>query len=98
MGQLRNSSQGYKCSIIKFTLTYISNDMERSTLGFNVIKKMLQDNQQRSALVNILTEPVGNSSKVQAIFKLMQQKNQVEPIYTKKEDESTSQYKYHSEL
>lgn len=59
---------------------------------------MLQDNQQRNTLVNILTEPVGNSSEVQAIFKLMQQKNQVEPIYTKQEDESTSQYKYHSEL
>ena len=45
---------------------------------------MLQDDQQKDALVNILTKSFGKSSKVQAIFKSMQQEHQAESVYTKK--------------
>ena len=58
--------------------------MERPILGFNVIREMLQYYLQKDVLVNILTKSFGKSSKVQAIFKSMQQENQAEPVYTKK--------------
>ena len=53
-----------------------SDYIERPILGFDVIKEMLQDNQQKDALVNILTTSFGKSSKVQTIFKSMRQENQ----------------------
>ena len=45
---------------------------------------MLQDDPQKNASVTIFTKSFGNSSKVQAIFKSMQQENQVKPVFTKK--------------
>ena len=69
-------------SNVSFLVT--SDYMESALLGFNVMKKRLQDDQQKDSLVNIPTKPFGKSPKVQAIFKSIQQKNQEEPIYTKK--------------
>lgn len=43
--------------------------MKRPILGFNVMKKMLQDDQQKDCLVNILTKSFEKSSKVQAKVK-----------------------------
>ena len=58
--------------------------MERPILGFNVINDMLQDDQQKDALFNILGKSFGKLSKVQAIIEPMQQENQAEPVYTRK--------------
>ena len=45
---------------------------------------MLQNKQDKDALVNILTNLLGKSSEAQIIFKSMQLKNQGEPVSTKK--------------
>ena len=52
-----------------------SDYMERPLLGFNVISKMLQN-----SIGNILTKLLRKSSKVQAIFKSMQQEEQAESV------------------
>ena len=76
-----------------------SDYIERPILGFDVIKEMLQDNQQKDALVNILTTSFGKSSKVQTIFKSMRQENQSELVYSKKWMRvSTCQHKHYSQL
>ena len=79
MVQPRNSACEFKHNIIKYT-DYI----ESPILGFHVIKEMLQDDQQKDVLVNILKKSFGKSSKVQTIFKSMQQENQPELVYNKK--------------
>ena len=60
-------------SDVAFLVT--SDYMERPLLGFNVINKMLQVSR-----VNILTKSLRKSSKVQAIFKSMQQEKQPESV------------------
>ena len=60
-------------SNVAFLVT--SDYMERPLLGFNVINKMLQN-----SIVNILTKSLRKSSKVQAIFKSMQQEKQAESV------------------
>ena len=44
----------------------------------------MQDDKKKAVLVNILSKSDDMSSKVQAIFKSMQQESQAEPFYTKK--------------
>ena len=56
----------------------------KANFRFDVIKEMLQDNQQKDALVKILTKSFGKSSKAQTIFKSMRQENQSELVYNKK--------------
>lgn len=57
--------------------------MDKSILGFYVIMEMPQYYQHKDALVSILTKLFRKLSKVQAIFKSIQQENQAEPVYTK---------------
>ena len=60
-------------SNVAFLVT--SDYMERPLLGFNVISKMLQN-----SIGNILTKLLRKSSKVQAIFKSMQQEEKAESV------------------
>ena len=60
-------------SNVAFLVT--SDYMERPLLGFNVISKMLQN-----SIGNILTKSLRKSSKVQAIFKSMQQEEKAESV------------------
>ena len=60
-------------SNVAFLVT--SDYMERPLLGFNVVSKMLQN-----SIGNILTKLLRKSSKVQAIFKSMQQEEQAESV------------------
>ena len=46
--------------------------MERSILGFDVIKEILQDDRKKDVLANSLTKLFRKSSKIQAMFKSMQ--------------------------
>ena len=57
--------------------------MDKSILGFYVIMEMPQYYQHKDALVSIFTKLFRKLSKVQAIFKSIQQENQAEPVYTK---------------
>ena len=58
--------------------------MERTILGFNMIKETLQDNQLKDTLVTVLTKSFRKSLEVQDIFKSMQQESRAEPVYIKK--------------
>ena len=76
--------EGSDMTLSNVPFLVMSDYMERTILGFNMIKETLQDSQLKDALVTILTKSFGKSLKVQDIFKSMQQESRAEPVYIKK--------------